>query len=65
MATKVRTTLYFDEEVKEEAKKRFKKFGLSFSGGINLLLERLVLDEEFREAFLEEIERKLVRKESE
>jgi len=65
MAAKVRTTLYFDEEVKEEAKKRFKENGLSLSGGINMLLERLVLDEEFRNDILKEIERSLVRKESE
>ena len=42
--TKIRTTIYIQEDVKENAKEIFKSLGLSFSDGINLMLNKLIND---------------------
>jgi len=41
MTAKVRSNIFIDYNLKEEAKKIFKKHGLSFSDGINHLLKQL------------------------
>jgi len=42
MATKARTNVYIDETIKNEAKEFLKKYGISLSNGINLLLQQMV-----------------------
>ena len=42
--TKTRTTIYIQEDIKESAKEIFKSLGLSFSDGINLMLNKLIKD---------------------
>jgi antitoxin component of RelBE/YafQ-DinJ toxin-antitoxin module len=34
-ADKIRTNVYLDKQLKEEAKKLFKEYGMSFSDGLN------------------------------
>ena len=41
-ATKVRSNVYLDKELKEKAREIFKEYGLSLSDGINMLLKRVV-----------------------
>jgi len=41
-ADKVRTNVYLNRQLKEEAKKLFKEYGMSFSDGINFLLEQVI-----------------------
>ena len=45
-ATKIRSNLYLDKELKEKAKEIFKEYGLSLSDGINMLLNRVVKNRE-------------------
>ncbi len=45
-ATKVRSNLYLDKELKAKAKEIFKEYGLSLSDGINMLLNRVVKNRE-------------------
>lgn len=40
MTAKIRTNLYLDENLRDEAKIFFKKYGISLSNGINLLLKQ-------------------------
>ena len=42
MATKARTNVYIDETIKNEAKEFLKKYGISLSNGINLLLQQMI-----------------------
>ena len=42
---KVRTSIYLDQQIKEEAKKLFKKFHLNLSEAINIFLTQSVLDQ--------------------
>jgi addiction module RelB/DinJ family antitoxin len=44
--TKIRSNVYLDKELKEKAKEIFEKYGLSLSDGINILLSRVVKNEE-------------------
>ena len=41
-ADKIRTNVYLDKHLKEEAKRIFKEYGMSFSDGLNLLLRQVV-----------------------
>ena len=45
--SKIRTNVYLDSELKEQAKKLFKEYGMSFSDGINILLRKVVKEREF------------------
>jgi len=45
-ADKIRTNVYLDKELKEQAKKLFKKYGMSFSDGLNILLRQVVSKKE-------------------
>ena len=45
-ATKIRSNVYLDKELKEKAKEIFKEYGLSLSDGINMLLSRVVKNNE-------------------
>jgi len=38
--TKVRTNIYLDKDLKEQAKEFFKSYGLSLSDGLNFLLKK-------------------------
>ncbi len=38
-AVKIRSSVYLDADIKEEAKKMFKEYGVSLSEGINFLLK--------------------------
>ncbi len=42
---KVRTNIYIDKDIKEEAQKLFKKFHISLSDAINLFLTQSVLNQ--------------------
>lgn len=42
MATKVRTNVYLDKELKEKAKELFKEYGLSLSDALNIFLAQVV-----------------------
>lgn len=42
---KVRTNIYIDQHVKEQAKELFKKFHISLSDAINLFLSQSVLEQ--------------------
>ena len=42
MATKVRTNVYLDKELKEKAKELFKEYGLSLSDALNIFLAHVV-----------------------
>ena len=42
MATKVRTNVYLDRELKEKAKELFKEYGLSLSDALNIFLAQVV-----------------------
>lgn len=42
MATKVRTNVYLDRELKERAKELFKEYGLSLSDALNIFLAQVV-----------------------
>jgi DNA-damage-inducible protein J len=44
IATKTRTNVYLDEAIKEQAKKIFKKYGVSLSEAINMFLVQSVLE---------------------
>jgi len=46
MNNKIRSNIYLDKSLKEEAKSFFKSYGLSLSDGINLLLKQLLKKEE-------------------
>jgi len=46
-SSKIRTNVYLDSELKEQAKKLFKEYGMSFSDGINILLRKVVKEREF------------------
>ena len=45
-ADKIRSNVYLDRHLKEEAKRLFKEYGMSFSDGINLLLRQIVARKE-------------------
>ena len=45
-ADKIRTNVYLDKELKEEAKKLFKEYGISFSDGLNFLIRQVVTKKE-------------------
>lgn len=47
MATKVRTNVYLDRELKEKAKELFKEYGLSLSDALNIFLAQVVRKKEF------------------
>ncbi len=40
MTAKVRSNIYLDSQLKEEAKKLFESYGLNFSSGISFLLRQ-------------------------
>jgi len=42
MATKIRTNIYVEESLKNEAKEFLKQYGISLSNGINLLLQQML-----------------------
>ena len=42
MATKVRTNVYLDKELKERAKELFREYGLSLSDALNIFLVQVV-----------------------
>ena len=42
MATKVRTNVYIDRELKRKAKELFKEYGLSLSDALNIILAHVV-----------------------
>ena len=42
MATKVRTNVYLDSELKEKAKELFREYGLSLSDALNIFLAHVV-----------------------
>jgi len=44
---KVRTNVYLDKSLKEEAKHFFKQYGLSLSDGLNFLLRKTLEKKEF------------------
>ena len=46
-ADKIRTNVYLDKQLKEEAKKLFKEYGMSFSDGLNFLLRQVVTKKKF------------------
>jgi len=46
MVTKIRSNVYLDSELKEQAKKLFKSYGLSLSDGINFLLKKTLNEKE-------------------
>jgi len=52
MATKVRTNVYLDRELKEKAKELFKEYGLSLSDALNIFLAQVVRR---KELLLEEV----------
>ena len=41
-ADKIRTNVYLDKHLKEEAKRIFKEYGMSFSDGLNFMLRQVV-----------------------
>ena len=41
-ADKIRTNVYLDRQLKEEAKRIFKEYGMSFSDGLNFMLRQVV-----------------------
>jgi DNA-damage-inducible protein J len=43
-ATKIRTNVYLDENVKEKAKEIYKRYGVSLSEAINMFLVQSVLE---------------------
>jgi len=43
-ASKVRTNVYLDSNMKEQAKKIFKKYGVSLSDAINIFLTQSVME---------------------
>ena len=45
-ADKIRTNVYLDRQLKEEAKRIFKEYGMSFSDGLNLMLRQVVTKKE-------------------
>ncbi len=45
-ANKIRSNVYLDKHLKEEAKRMFREYGMSFSDGINLLLRQVVAKKE-------------------
>ncbi len=42
---KVRTSIYLDQQTKEEAKELFKKFHISLSDAVNLFLSQSVIEQ--------------------
>lgn len=42
MANRVRTNVYIEDALKEEAKAFLKQYGISLSNGINLLLQQMI-----------------------
>ncbi len=42
---KVRTNIYLDKDIKEQAKELFKKFHISLSDAVNLFLSQSVLEQ--------------------
>jgi DNA-damage-inducible protein J len=46
MATKVRTNVYLDKELKDKAKELFKEYGLSLSDALNIFLAQVVRKKE-------------------
>ncbi len=44
-ASKIRSNVYLDVELKESAKKLFKSYGLSLSDGLNILLRKATKEE--------------------
>jgi DNA-damage-inducible protein J len=44
VAQKIRTNVYLDSEMKEQAKQIFKKYGVSLSDAINMFLTQSVLE---------------------
>ncbi len=44
IAQKVRTNVYLDSEMKEQAKNIFKKYGVSLSDAINMFLTQSVME---------------------
>jgi len=44
VAQKIRTNVYLDSKMKEEAKKIFKKYGVSLSDAINMFLTQSVME---------------------
>ncbi len=46
MATKIRTNVYLDKELKEKAKELFKEYGLSLSDALNIILAQVVRNRE-------------------
>ena len=45
-ADKIRSNVYLDKHLKEEARRIFKEYGMSFSDGLNLLLRQVVTKKE-------------------
>jgi DNA-damage-inducible protein J len=43
-ATKIRTNVYLDENIKEKAKEIYKRYGVSLSEAINMFLVQSVLE---------------------
>jgi addiction module RelB/DinJ family antitoxin len=41
MTTKIRSNIYLDANLKQQAKELFKSYGLSLSDGINMLLKQV------------------------
>ncbi|WP_457601414.1 type II toxin-antitoxin system RelB/DinJ family antitoxin [Hydrogenivirga sp.] len=46
MATKVRTNVYLDKELKEKGRSLFREYGLSLSDAFNLFLAKVVKEKE-------------------
>jgi len=44
IASKVRTNVYLDSDMKEQAKQIFKKYGVSLSDAINMFLTQSVME---------------------
>jgi DNA-damage-inducible protein J len=44
VAQKIRTNVYLDSEMKEQAKQIFKKYGVSLSDAINMFLTQSVME---------------------
>jgi len=44
LAQKIRTNVYLDSEMKEQAKNIFKKYGVSLSDAINMFLTQSVME---------------------
>jgi addiction module RelB/DinJ family antitoxin len=42
MTQKIRTNIYIDEQLKDEAKEFLKQYGISLSNGVNLLLQQMI-----------------------